>query len=131
MNQHDSRKIAMQAVYLAGQNPDMTIDEVQQNAARVLDIKVVPEYTKTLITGVLSRKAEIDKQISSHLKKGWRLERIDRITLAILEVGIYEMMQQDVIQQKAAINEALNLCDEFADPQSKPFVNGVLGNFIN
>ena len=29
-----------------------------------------------------------------------------------------------------AVNEALNLCDEFAEPKEKPFINGMLANFV-
>ncbi|MFR4790151.1 MAG: transcription antitermination factor NusB, partial [Lactobacillus acidophilus] len=28
------------------------------------------------------------------------------------------------------VNEALNLCDEFAEPKEKPFINGMLANFV-
>ena len=47
-----------------------------------------------------------------------------------LEVALFEIKNSDEIDPKAAVNEALNLCDEFAEPKEKPFINGMLANFV-
>lgn len=130
MNQHESRKVAMQAVYLANQEPDYTAAEVEAKTVQTLDLKELSAYSKTLIEGIVAKRQELDDKISSHLKKGWKLNRINQTTLAILEVALFEMTYSNEIEPKAAVNEALNLCDEFADPKAKPFVNGILANFI-
>lgn len=130
MNQHESRKVAMQAVYLANQEREYTATEVEAKTVQTLDLKELSAYSKKLIEGIISKRQELDEKISDHLKKGWKLERINQITLAILEVALYEITYSDEIDPKAAVNEALNLCDEFADPKAKPFVNGLLANFI-
>lgn len=130
MNQHESRKIAMQAIFLANQDPELTVAEVENKTVETLDLEQLPVYSKTLIEGVIFKRDELQEKITSHLKKGWRLERINPITVAILEVGIYEIENSAEIEPKAAVNEALNLCDEFTDPDAKPFVNGVLANFV-
>lgn len=95
-----------------------------------LDLSKLSAYSKNLIEGVLSKRDELKDDIASHLKKGWRLERLNAVTVAILEIGLYEIKYSAEIEPKAAINEALNLCDEFTDPSSKPFVNGILANFV-
>lgn len=130
MNQHQSRKLAMQAVYLANQEPDYTAAEVEAKTVQTLDLKELSAYSKTLIEGIIAKRQELDEELSDHLKKGWKLSRINQTTLAILEVALFEIKYSDEIEPKAAVNEALNLCDEFADPKAKPFVNGVLANFI-
>ncbi len=131
MNQHDSRKIAMQAVFLANQNQDLTAAEVEVKTVETLDLEQLPAYSKTLIEGVVAKRDELASAIAANLKKGWRLERVNPIAVAILEVALYEIKYSTEIEPKAAVNEALNLCDEFADPKSKPFINGILANFIN
>lgn len=131
MNQHDSRKIAMQAVFLANQNQDLTAAEVEVKTVETLDLEQLPAYSKTLIEGVVAKRDELASAITANLKKGWRLERVNPIAVAILEVALYEIKYSTEIEPKAAVNEALNLCDEFADPKSKPFINGILANFIN
>ena len=125
MNQHESRKAAMQAIFLANQDPELTAAEVETKIVTTLDLSKLSAYSKNLIEGVLSKD-----DIASHLKKGWRLERLNAVTVAILEIGLYEIKYSAEIEPKAAINEALNLCDEFTDPSSKPFVNGILANFV-
>lgn len=130
MNQHDSRKIALQAIYLYNQDPGLTAAEVESNVKSALDLKEVPKYSQELITGVIDKQAELRDKISSKLKAGWRIERLSLTTLAILEIALYEMLYSSVIEDRSAINEALNLCDEFDEPKHKPFVNGLLANFV-
>ena len=38
MNQHESRKVAMQAVYLANQEPDLTAEEVEAKVVATLNL---------------------------------------------------------------------------------------------
>ena len=130
MNQHESRKAAMQAIFLANQDPELTAAEVETKIVTTLDLSKLSAYSKNLIEGVLSKRDELKDDIASHLKKGWRLEGLNAVTVAILEIGLYEIKYSAEIEPKAAINEALNLCDEFTDPSSKPFVNGILANFV-
>ncbi|WEV70350.1 transcription antitermination factor NusB [Lactobacillus sp. ESL0785] len=130
MNQHESRRVAMQAVYLANQDVKLEPADVEAKTVVALDLKELSAYSKTLITGIIAKRDELKGELASHLKKNWRINRINQITLAILEVALYEIKYSDEIEPKAAVNEALNLCDEFADPKTKPFINGVLANFV-
>lgn len=130
MNQHESRKVAMQAIFLANQDPELTAAEVEVKIVETLNLKQLSAYSKTLIEGVMLKREELNSDLSAHLKKGWTLDRVSAITVAILEVALYEIKDSAEIEPKAAVNEALNLCDEFADPKAKPFINGVLANFV-
>ena len=130
MNQHESRRVAMQAVYLSNQDLKYTANEVEAKTVAMLDLKVLSAYSKELIEGVIEKRDELKGELASYLKKNWRINRINQISLAILEVALYEIKYSKEIEPKAAVNEALNLCDEFADPKDKPFINGVLANFI-
>ena len=71
-------------------------------------MKDFPNYSTELVNGVLANKEALDEQLSKYLKKGWRLNRINEIDLAILEVALYEMQNSKVIDPVAALNEALN-----------------------
>ncbi len=130
MNQHENRRIAMQAIFLANQNPGLKADQVEAKTLETLDLQRMPAYSDLLISGILGKKEELEKELAAHLKKGWCLERVNPITVAILEVALYEIKYSSHIDPKAAINEALNLGDEFADKKAKSFINGVLANFI-
>ncbi|MBC6343116.1 transcription antitermination factor NusB [Lactobacillus kimbladii] len=130
MNQHESRRVAMQAVYLSNQDLKYTAKEVEAKTVAMLDLKVLSAYSKELIEGVIEKRDELKGELASYLKKNWRINRINQISLAILEVALYEIKYSKEIEPKAAVNEALNLCDEFADPKDKPFINGMLANFV-
>lgn len=120
----------MQAVYLANQEPTYTASEVEAKTVATLNLKELSAYSKNIIEGVIEKREEIKANLASCLKENWRIDRISQILLAILEVSLYEIKYSMDIEPRAAINEALNLCDEFADPKNKPFVNGILANFI-
>lgn len=130
MNQHESRKVAMQAVYLANQEPDLSAEEVEAKVVATLNLKQLSAYSKKLIEGVLENREDLQSELTSHLKKGWRLERVSQTIVAIMEIALYEIKYSDEIDPKAAVNEALNLCDEFAEPKEKSFINGMLANFV-
>lgn len=130
MNQHESRKVAMQAVYLANQEPDLTAEDVEAKVVATLNLNQFSAYSKKLIEGVLENREDLQAELASHLKKGWRLERVSQIIVAIMEIALFEIKNSDEIDPKAAVNEALNLCDEFAEPKEKPFINGMLANFV-
>ena len=53
-----------------------------------------------------------------------------RVAMQAVYLSNQELKYSKEIEPKAAVNEALNLCDEFADPKDKPFINGMLANFI-
>lgn len=130
MTQHDMRRIALQTLYLANQSQDSDVEEICMRAQRALDIKKYPEFSQSLVEGVLNHKADLDEQLSKYIKKGWRLDRLNQIDRAILELGLYEIQNGQGIEPVSALNEALNLCEEFSAPKSKAFINGILGNFI-
>ena len=131
MTQHEMRRIALQALYLANQEPDLDYDEIVSRTQRALDLKDLPDFSQELVKGVLSQKADLDKEISKYLKSGWRIERLAQIDRAIRELGLYEIKNSKQIEPVAALDEALNLGEEFSSEKSKAFINGVLGNFID
>lgn len=120
----------MQAVYLANQEPDLSAEEVEAKVVATLNLKQLSAYSKKLIEGVLGDRENLQSELNDHLKKGWRLERVSQIVVAIMEIALFEIQASDEIDPKAAVNEALNLCDEFAEPKEKPFINGMLANFV-
>ena len=71
---------------------------------------------------------ELNKVISSHLK-GYTLERIFKIDLAILKLAIYEI---EYMKEKPAvvINEAVELSKRYSTDNSYKFINGVLANIV-
>ena len=125
------RRIALQALYLANQEPELDYDDVVTRTVKALDLKDFPEFSDNLLKGILGQRSELDEELSKYLKSGWRIERLAQIDRAILELGLYEIENSKQIEPVAALDEALNLGEEFSSEKSKAFINGVLGNFID
>lgn len=69
MNQHESRKVAMQAVYLANQEPDLNAEEVEAKVVATLNLKQLSAYSKKLIEGVLKNREDLQSELTNHLKR--------------------------------------------------------------
>ena len=71
---------------------------------------------------------EIDKIIEENLK-GWKKNRISKISLAILRIAVFEMLYIDnrELPVSVSINEAVELTKSYSTDKDASFVNGVLG----
>ena len=87
-------------------------------------------YIQTVLCGVEENLENINNLISSKLKK-WTIDRISKVNLAILQLAVYEIIYEEDIPDKVAVNEAVNLAKKYGDEASGNFVNGVLGAIIS
>lgn len=72
---------------------------------------------------------EIDAKLSE-ISVGWKKERIGKVELAILRLGIFEMLFDEDVPNSVAINEAVELAKKFGGDDSPSFVNGLLGKLV-
>jgi transcription antitermination protein NusB len=125
-----ARMIALQTLYeydIANHTPK----EVLQRHAeeRNLHPKVV-EYASELVLGVCRQLADIDAHIQSAARE-WPLQQMARIDKNILRLAIYEILFNNTVPAKAAINEAVELAKSYGSETTSRFVNGVLGTIFN
>ena len=78
---------------------------------------------------VSEKLPDIDTQLREKTE-GWSLERIGKVELAILRLGVYEVLYDDTVPQAVAINEAVELAKRFGQDGAPSFVNGVLAKFV-
>jgi transcription antitermination protein NusB len=83
-------------------------------------------FTRELALATEQHAAELDEEIG-RLSRGWSLERIAPLELSIMRVGLFEMRHRDEIPVEVAIDEAVNLAQEFCGADAPDFVNGILG----
>ena len=86
-------------------------------------------YIHRLTTLTAMHREEIDALIERHAK-GWRVSRISKTALAVLRCAVCEILYMDDIPNAAAINEAVELCKGYDEPDTVSFVNGVLGGIM-
>ena len=59
--------------------------------------------------------------------KGWKTSRMGKVDLTILRLASYEVLFDEDVPAKVAINEAVELAKKFGGDDSPSFINGVLG----
>lgn len=131
MEKKQSRKEAREAVFVqifqfdGSENIDEVINEMLgENPGCESNI----EYITSALKAVKEHSREIEDIISSHLKKGWTIQRISKTSLVILKLAICEMKYVEDIPPKVAINEAVELAKKYGAQTDKAFVNGLLAS---
>jgi N utilization substance protein B len=125
------RMIALQTLYeydLGGHGLEGIIE--RHAAQRNLPPRVV-DFAKELVQGVLSHVSTIDAQIEQATPRDWPLPQMAKIDKNILRLAIYEILFNNTVPAKAAINEAVELAKVFGSENSSRFVNGVLGTIFS
>lgn len=105
-----------------------TITELFETAKLYGDF-VEDEYCVNIVNTVENNKSSIDEIISKYAK-GWRLERLSKVSLAALRIAIAEIEYLDEIPTSVSVNEAVELVKKYATVDDSSFVNGILGSFI-
>jgi len=131
MNRKKSREKAMELLFSITLSKDSVeeamevfVDNYEGNI-KELDL----DYIKALLEGVEANKNEIDSIIERNLQN-WKLDRISKINLTILRVGVYEIVFDENIPKKVALNEAIELGKIYSDEKSGSFINGVLDKVL-
>lgn len=96
-------------------------NEINENEAK--------EYIKDAVKGIEENKEEIKRLIEKNLKADWKIDRISKIDLSLLELAIYEIKYSE-IPYKVAINESLELAKKYGEETTKNFVNGILASIV-
>ena len=83
-------------------------------------------FASLIIKGTIDNITEIDKVITSHLASDWSIDRLSRVTLALLRIGTYEIKYQSNVPSKIIIDEAVNIAKDYGTDDSYKFINAVL-----
>ena len=84
-------------------------------------------FTRELVSGVIQNKKKLDHHIRS-FAPAWPIEQIPAVDRNILRLAIFEILLDNKVPVKVAINEAVELAKTFGSESSPKFVNGVLGS---
>ena len=124
-----ARIVALQTLY----ELDCSTHKSDDILARLLQEKALPgeaiDFTRELITGVLQNKQDIDN-IIRRFAPAFPVEQIATIDRNILRLAIFEVLFNNKVPVKAAINEAVELAKSFGSDTSQKFINGVLGSIV-
>lgn len=82
-------------------------------------------FTEILVEGVFSRLKEIDQEIEKN-SENWKLYRMAKVDLALLRMGVFEILFLDEIPPSVTMNEIIEIAKKFGSEESAAFVNGIL-----
>ena len=122
-----ARAIALQVLYefdLAGHDVETALAHLLADAGLSEDNAA---FTRDLINGVIQNREQIDRHIRKFAPV-WPLEQIPIVDRNILRLAIFEILLDNNVPVKVAINEAVELAKKFGSDSSSRFVNGVLGS---
>jgi len=122
-----ARAIALQALY----EIDSVGHDIEGTLNHLLANVELPEenadFVRELANGVIHNREEIDRNIRNFAPT-WPVEQIPLIDRNILRLAIFEILLDNKVPVKVAINEAVELAKAFGSDNSARFVNGVLGS---
>ena len=125
-----ARTVALQTLY----ELDCSAHKPEEVLARLLGKRALPDeaadFASSLVNGALQNKKDIDDVIR-RFAPAFPVEQIATIDRNILRLAIFEVLFDNRVPVKAAINEAVELAKSYGSDTSQKFVNGVLGSVVN
>ncbi len=122
-----ARVNALQALY----EIDLVGHDMEETLNHILSEEPVSEenaaFVRHLVSGVIQNKERIDKEIQN-FAPAWPMKQIPVVDRNILRLAIFEILIDNKVPVKVAINEAIELAKTFGGDSSYKFVNGVLGS---
>ncbi|KKR32097.1 MAG: N utilization substance protein B-like protein [Candidatus Falkowbacteria bacterium GW2011_GWF2_39_8] len=128
-NRHLARTIAMQSLFLwdfNGKEKQGLEEIIKNNFSHFAPNFNDHGFTEVLVKGVIEHIDEINSYIIRYATE-WPLEQITIVDRNVLRIGVYELIFDQDIPAKVAINEAIEIAKAFGGESSGKFVNGVLG----
>ncbi len=107
-----------------------SIEEMEEQERLYFDLMgEVAEEDKDYILSkyrtIAEKRQEIDELLDD-LTTGWKTGRMSRVDLTILRLATYELLWDESIPTKVAINEAVELAKKYSSDSGPSFINGVL-----
>lgn len=128
-SRHLLRTIALQSLYewdFHG-SPENSLETIAERNLKEFGSGVKDNgFVKKLVSGVAQKQKDIDPKIEKAAPE-WPLPQVSLVDRNVLRIGIYELLYDNEIPPKVAINEAIELAKAFGSDSSGKFVNGVLG----
>ena len=129
MSRRQSRKSAMQLIYEMNMNGDYDKNRIEEFFKYQNINKNDIVCFKEIVLNFIEHIDDIVNIIENNTKQ-WNLDRINKLDLSILQVGVCEILYVESTPDSVAINEAVELAKEYSTEKSYSFINGILGSVL-
>ena len=127
MNRREARGIALELLFEYDFNRDKTPDQIITEAIEWREIKI-NNFSKHIFKLAAQHMQDIDAMIIEKAVN-WRFERMSKLAKAIMRLCIAEIVYAGT-PDRVAINEAVELANDYDDEKGASFINGVLGGVV-
>ena len=129
-----ARLAAVQALYqvdLSGTNTETVLGEfIKHRLGHEVDgdtyVAADPQLFSDILRGASARQAELDTMLTSCLDATWPVDRLERLTRAILRAGAFELLVNVETHPRIVISEYVDVAHAFFAGREPAMVNGVL-----
>jgi transcription antitermination protein NusB len=122
---HKARMLALQALYeidSVARRPETVTERL---LAETTLSKENADFVRELVNGAVKNREGIDSNIRK-FAPAWPVDQIATIDRNILRLAIFEILFDNKVPVRVAINEAVELAKTYGSESSTKFVNGVL-----
>ena len=120
---YEAEEIGRQLNNLA-ENQDL-LEELEENKLPEEDRLILKEKAER----VMALREELDARIDA-VATGWKTSRMGRAELTIIRQALYDILYEEAVPYRVAINEAVELAKLYGGNDAPAFVNGVLGKLV-
>ena len=128
MKRSEEREQAFILVFEKIFNSELSSQDIKDFAVES-ELFTAGGFAEKLFDTVCDNVEMLDEKISQYLK-GWTLQRIPRVSLAVLRLAVCEILFFDDVPDGVCANEAVELAKKYAGEEDAAFINGVLGSVI-
>ena len=128
MNRFDARENAFALIFCSHFQKELTVNEILDLFLESQEIEK-DDYFELLVQTAHANLEQIDAAIEQNLNN-WSLQRISKVSLAALRLGVCEILYIEDTPDHVAINEAVELAKKYEDTKCGQFVNGVLSSVM-
>ncbi|MBS6195576.1 MAG: transcription antitermination factor NusB [Clostridiales bacterium] len=131
MGRREQRESIFQLLFMTEFNPSEEMAEQRTLYLEgIEDLKEKDQaYIQEKFEKICQQQEELD-EILNKTSKGWKTNRMGKVELTILRLAAFEILFDEDVPDRVAINEAVELAKKFGGDESPSFINGVLGKLV-
>jgi N utilization substance protein B len=101
-------------------------DYIEYHVEKYSNQNLDKKFYYELLSSTIDNTSSIDELIRTNLDKKWRLERLPKLVLAILRVGIADISTMNHLEVATIINDYLQITKSLNHSEELGFINSIL-----
>ena len=128
MTRHEAREQAFAVIFEKSFNESASFQEIIDGAQECELVKI-NGFAGSLLNIVEENFEKVDETISESLVN-WSLQRLPKVSLAVLRLAVAEILFNDDVPVSVSVNEAVEIAKTFGNEEDASYINGVLSSIV-